>query len=47
MGGKGRCVLNPEERNSQEGPLFFDQPEGKSQDEEVRLAVEAGNSRDD
>ena len=39
--------FDPEEPNSQEGPLRFDQQEGKSQDEEVCFAWEGDNSCDD
>ena len=36
--------FDPEEPNSQEGPLPFDQKEGKSQDEEVCFSWEGDNS---
>jgi len=39
--------FDPEECNSQDGPVCFDEQEGKSQDEEVVFALEGGNSRDD
>ena len=39
--------FDPEERNSQEGPVCFDLQAGKSQDVEVCFALEGGNSRDD